>query len=184
LDFDNWKFNVMVPQQKIDQVNKLREKAEKAAAVYMVNYRGLSGNQMVELRKKIREAGGHLEIAKNTLLLRAMEAGIKNYESKIKKELAGPTAVLWAEDDQLAPLKAVVKFSQDAGVPSLKMGLLEDRVLSAEEVETLAKLPEREALLGQVVGMLHSPTSRLVWALKGNLQKLVLVVGEVQKSRK
>jgi large subunit ribosomal protein L10 len=187
-EFENWsliidKLTNMVPQQKINQVKDLSDKLERAKAVYLVDYQGLSGNQMVELREEIRKAGGSLQIAKNTLLKKAMTEEYRKQKTEFSESITGPTAVLWAEEDQMSPLKAVVKFAKQAGVPELKLGLMEDRVLTAEEVNELAKLPGLEVLRGQVVGMLQSPTSRLVGVLRGNLQKLAIVLTEIQKQK-
>ena len=176
----------MPKQQNIDQVQQITGYVNKAKAVYLVDYQGLGVNDFNQLRSQVREAGGQLVVVKNTLFNRALQAADEEAEVKVKEQhldLGGTTAAVFANEDQLVPLKVIVKYAKTHELPSLKLGLVSNRLLSAEEVNRLADLPGQDQLRGQVVGMLASPLSRLVGCLNGNLSKLVIVLSEIQKSK-
>lgn len=164
---------------KSEVVLEVKEKLEKAKVMVLVDYRGLTVAQVSDLRRKLREVGGDMAVVKNTLVFRALEAKVAD---KLSAVLNGPTAVVFSIDEVSGP-KVLVNFAKSAGLPTLKAGILEDRVLTAEEVGALALIPGREVLNGKLVGMLASQPTRLVWALSGNLQKLVSVLAEISRKK-
>lgn len=176
----------MTNQKNISQVQDITKRLNEAQAVYLVDYQGLPVNDLNELRNQIRQVNGELAVVKNTLFLRALRAVDEKSELKVdnpKLELQGTTAALYADDDQVEPLKVTVKYAKDHELPKLKAGILNHRILNTEDVIKLSKLPGLTELRGQMVGMLQSPISRLVFGLKGNLQKLVIALSEIQKQK-
>jgi len=112
----------MPKPDKIYTVQNLVEKLKQAKAVVLADYHGLNVSQLAKLRQEVKKAGGEFEVVKNTLLNRAAE------ETKIKIDpevLRGPTAVLWAYKDQIAPMKALMNFVKVNNLPKIKFGLLE-----------------------------------------------------------
>jgi large subunit ribosomal protein L10 len=163
----------MVKQDKVYTVQNLAEKLKQAKAVVLTDYHGLKVSQMAELRQNIKKAGGEFEVVKNTLLNRAAN------ESKIKIDsevLQGPTAVLWAYEDQISPLKALVDFAKINELPKIKFGLLDQMAAPVEKIKQLASLPSKEELKVKLIGTLQSPLYGLNNALDWNLRKLVLVL--------
>lgn len=163
----------MVKSDKIYTVQNLVEKLKQAKAVVLADYHGLKVSQMAELRQNINKAGGEFEVVKNTLLNRAAE------ESKVKIDpevLQGPTAVLWAYEDQINPLKVLVNFAKANELPTIKFGLLDQVATPIERIKQLASLPSKEELKAKLVGTLQSPLYGLNHALSWNMRKLIYVL--------
>jgi len=160
-------------QRKIFTVENLTQKLKDAKALVLADYRGLSVAQMTKLRNQVSEAGGELEVVKNRLL------GIASSQAKIKIDdqvLEGPTAVLWAWEDEIQPLKALYEFSKESDLPKIKFGIFEGEIIAPDRIVELAKLPGKNELQAKLVGALCSPSYRLVNSLSGNLRKLVYIL--------
>lgn len=168
----------MPTQHKILTVANLAEKLKSAKAVVLTDYRGLSVPQMQELRRKIKAAGGEFEVTKNTLLGKAAaEAGVG------LEGLAGPTATLFAYEDEIATFKSLVDFTKDAGLPQVKFALMGKSPLSPDRLIQLASLPSREALLAQLLSVLSRPAAGLANALTWNSRRLVASLKEIREKK-
>ncbi len=150
-------------EQKQAFVDDLAEKLKKAAGGVIVDYKGISVEDDTKLRKELREGGIHYFVVKNTLLKRAAEkAGIEGLESA----LTGTTAIALSDEDIITAPKILFKKSEDSkGAFSIKLGFIDGKVISKEEVEEYAKLPTKETLLSQLVFMLQSPMQRFAIAI-------------------
>ncbi len=172
----------MPSQKNIQALENLKDKLSRSKAVVFADYKGLNVGQITDLRQKVKEIGGELKVTKNTLLKRAL----KEYEPRATSHepfLTGPTATLFAYEDEVAPIKALYEFSQENGLPKFKAGFLGEEFLSAARVTELGQLPEKEILLAKVVGAVNAPLSGLVNVLQGNMRKLVVVLKEIQKNK-
>lgn len=167
----------MKKQDKIFEVQNLSAKIKDAKAVALTDYRGITANQANELRQKVTESGGELQIVKNRLFLRALR---ENKYQVPEKELEGPTLALFANEDEITPVKTVAEFGKGTGILPFKIGFMAGRILSKEELKRFAALPGKEQLQAQLVGMLATPSGRLVRALNYNLQKLALLLNEIK----
>ncbi len=166
--------------KKETTVETLVDKLARATAVLITDYRGLSVAQATELKKKLTQNEAEMTVAKNTLLaLAAKKAG---YEVP-SETLSGPTAIIFAYGDQIAPLKDVAGFIKSYELPKVKVGFLDKTFYEATKIMELAKLPSREILLGRVVGGLSSPLYGLAGVLNANLRNLVYVVDQVRSSK-
>lgn len=165
---------------KIEKVNDLTDKLSRAKSVVLTDYRGLTVAQLEELRSKVEAAGAEYEVTKNTLLSRSLKD--TNRETPTEA-LEGPTATLFAFQDEVAPLKALQDFIKTNNLPTVKTGFLGIESLSPSQVVDLAKLPSREVLLSKLVGSLKSPQFGLVNVLSGNIRKLVYALDAVAKSK-
>ena len=155
--------------QKKEEVKKLAEQMKEAKLVLLTDYRGINVEDVTELRAELRKTNAEYTVIKNNISKRAFaEAGIEGLEDK----LVGPTAVIMSNEDYLEPAKAIYKFSKDNDFYKIKGGVIEGKVMTAEEIITLAKLPSRETLLSMLAG-----------ALLGNISKLAVALGEVQKQK-
>lgn len=170
----------MPSQKNINQLEILTQKLEQAKSVVLADYHGLSVSQLQELRQEVKQTGGELMVAKNTLLKLAFE------KSQIKipnDKLTGPTITLFSYKDEIAPLKALAEFAEKYQLPQIKAGLIVNDYLSADELNQLAKLPGKTELLAKLVSTINAPRVNLVFALKANLQKLVLTLKAIQEAR-
>ncbi len=150
-------------EQKQAYVAELAEKLKASAGGVLVDYKGISVEEDTKLRKELREGGVDYFVVKNTLLKRAAEiAGIEGLEPA----LSGTTAIaLHAEDIIVAPKLLNKKAEASDGKFSIKLGFVDGKVISKEEVEKYAKLPSKETLLSQLVFMLQSPIQRVAIAI-------------------
>lgn len=165
----------MPSQKNIDLVKKLKENLLKSKSIVLTDHTGLTHQQMEKLRKSIKKSGGDFVVIKNTLLKKALTD--TSFSGKIEGSvLEGPTSILLSITDELAPLKELVSQQKELNLLKIKIGAFIDKALEEKEVIRLAQLPTKEVLLAQLLGMLKTPQTRLVFALKGNLIKLALVL--------
>ena len=153
-------------KQKEELVNNLAGKLKNAKLVLITDYRGITVEDVTKLRNDLRETKAEYKVIKNNIVKRALNA---NGENGLDEILEGPTAVIIAEEDYLSPLKAIYKYAKDNEFYKIKGGIVEGKVLSVEELITLAKLPSRQELLGMLAG-----------ALLGNISKVAVALDQVR----
>lgn len=163
-------------------VKDLAKRLSDAKSMVALDYQGLTVKDSQKLRQDIQSVGGNLLVIKNTLLKIALSQTNKDQIEKVEDQLEGPTAVVFAEEDEVAPLQKLGKFISAQGLPKLKFGIFGQNVFDAHRLMTLSKLPGKNILAGQVIGTLMSPSYGLVGTLSGNLQKLSLVLQARAKS--
>ncbi len=178
----------MATQKKIDTVSLLSEKISRAKAMVFVDYRGLKHKQMEELRKILRKVEGEFTVAKNRLMLRALNEAQKRLNLArqgltFNTFLSDTTATLFSYADEVAPLKELLKYFKTAGAGVPKGGLLGATILSDADVTRLASLPTRDVLLGRLAGQLNAPIQGLHFALQWNMRKLVYAVEAIKNSK-
>ncbi len=170
-------------EQKTAAIAEIVENINESEAVLVVDYRGLSVTQASDLRTALRETDATLVVAKNTLTGRAV-AEIGESAEPLREFLAGPTALTYVKGDVAAAAKAITTFAKDNGdLPAFKGGVLDGKGLSPDEIQAIAKLPSRQALYGQLVGLVASPVSGLARSLGGLLGGLAIALGEVNAKK-
>ena len=149
----------MSTPRKVAMVAQTKDRMERAEVAISATYSGLTVAQLMGLRRAVREADGEFAVVKNTLAMRAAdEAG----RPEMRELLTGPTAIAFGYGDPIAPAKALIKHIGDANLNvTIQRGWLDGRVLSASEVEELAKLPSRDQMVANVVGKLKTPLYNL-----------------------
>lgn len=167
-------------QQKEESVVKLTEKLGRAKAVVFADYKGLNMKQLSDLRDKLREVQGEFSITKNTLLEHALPGS--NFQTPVT-DLTGPTATLFAYDDEISPIKILVKALKDAAIGKVKTGFLGSTSLDEAKILQLATLPSKDELRAKTVGVLAAPLQGMVSVLQGNLRNLVYALSEIQKQK-
>lgn len=156
----------MTLEKKKEVTEDLSRLLEEAGAVYLTDFTGLAVEDMTELRARLREEGVGYRVAKNTLMRRALEG--LDYPEDLEDHLRGPTGLVLGGEDPVVPAKIVKEFAEDHDDrPSVKVGVVDRRTISAEEVERLAELPTREELLASMLGSLTAPVSGIVAILDG-----------------
>lgn len=149
-------------KQKEEEVSALAEKFKNSNLVLLTDYRGITVDDVTNLRNSLRETKAEYKVIKNNIVRRALET---NGVAGMKEALEGPTAVITTDGEYLDPLKAIYKFAKDNEYYKIKGGIVEGKVLSVEELITLAKLPSRQELLGMLAGGLLGTISKLAVGL-------------------
>ena len=148
--------------QKKEEVTKLANKIKDAKLVLLTDYRGINVENVTELRAELRKVNGEYAVIKNNITRRALaEAGIEGLE----EQLVGPTAVIMSNEDYLEPTKAIYNFTKNNEDYKIKGGVIDGKVMTAEEIITLAKLPSKETLLSMLAGALLANISKFAVAL-------------------
>lgn len=168
----------MARPEKVAAVQEVVDKIGRAKALVLTDYRGLNVKSMTELRRTLTQAGVEYKVVKNTLTLRAAkESGIEGLDSI----LTGPTAIAFGYEDEVVAAKLLAEFAKTHKQLELKAGVLEGKVLSAQDVKALADLPSKEVLLAKLLGSMQSPISGFVNVLQGNIRNLVYALEAVRK---
>ena len=149
-------------------VQAAAEKFESAASVVIVDYRGLTVEEVTNLRKQLRDAGVEMKVIKNSILSRAAKkVGLDGLD----EVFTGPTAVAFSNDDVVAPAKIIDECAKDAKALEIKGGVIEGKVSSVEQITALAKLPNREGLLSMLLSVLQAPVRNVAYAVKAVAEK-------------
>jgi large subunit ribosomal protein L10 len=162
--------------QKQDLAVALGEKVSRAKSIVLADYKGLTMQQLSELRDKLRDVDAQLVVTKNTTLQHAFP-GAKDLPAE---SLQGPTITLLAYDDEISPIKLLVKALKDASIGKVKGGFLGTDVLDEAMINKLATLPTKDELRGKVVGVLAAPLQGMVGVLNGNLRNLVYALDQIR----
>jgi large subunit ribosomal protein L10 len=152
----------MNKEEKAAVVDEIAGQLKDAEAIFAVDYRGISVPQAAELRAKLRDADATFRVVKNRLTLRAAE---KAGAEELRELLEGPTALTFVSGDAAMAAKAINDFSRSADVLEFKGGRLGEQVLTVDEIKSIARLPARDVLHGQLVGTIAAPITGLVRGL-------------------
>lgn len=167
-------------EQKAATIEKLAGEIESSQAVFAVDYRGISVPQAAELRGKLREADASFRIVKNSLTERAAD---QVGAEPLKAMLSGPTALTFVRGDAALAAKAIADYARATQLLPFKGGLMDGGVLDASQIVAISRLPSREVLYGQLVGIVASPVSGLVRTLNALLGGLALALGQVREKK-
>ncbi|MDD2207707.1 MAG: 50S ribosomal protein L10 [Aminobacterium sp.] len=167
---------------KFEQVDELKEMLSKSEAVFIAEYRGLTVAQFTDLRSRVRQAGGEMKVAKNTLFKIALREENKPIPEDI---MTGPNVYTLAYEDPVAVAKVFKEFSKDKANKAFitKGGVLGENVLNAAQVDALADLPSREVLIAQVVSTIAAPLSGLVTVLSGPIRGLATCLSQIKEKK-
>ena len=161
--------NEKIIKQKEEEVNELAEKMKSAKLVLLTDYRGITVKDVTNLRTTLRKCNSEYKVIKNNITRRALEkAGFEGLNDK----LVGPTAVILNSEDYLDSAKAIYEYSKENDFYKIKGGIIDGKVMTTEEIITLAKLPSRETLLSMLAG-----------ALLGNISKLAVALDQVRSQK-
>lgn len=162
----------------VEEVAALEAKFRQYPIVFLTDYRGLTVSNLADLRRQLREAGVEYHVAKNTLLgLAAKRAGLPSLE----QHLAGPTAVAFASENEIAAARALATFARVSRIMTVKGGVLGKQAISAEEVTELAELPGKPAVQATMVGALQGPLANLAGVLNNALSGIVYALDQREK---
>lgn len=156
--------------QKQETVTTLVGRLQRSQTIYLADFTGLNVAKATDLRRKLRAAGVEYVVVKNTLAKRALDqAAIAG----LSEHLAGPTALVLAGRDPVSAAKVLTDFAKEHERPAIRVGLVEGKAVSPDQVKRLATLPSKTELLAQLGGALQAPMAGWVGAMQGLLQMMV-----------
>ena len=170
----------MRKEQKESTVVELKEKFEASSAVFVTQYRGLTVKQSNELRRSMDKVGAKFRVAKNTL---AKLACAETDNSVISDDLIGPTGLVFVDDDPAAAAKALCDFAKDNEKLVIVGGALGGNHMDEAGITALSKLPSREQLLGQLVGVMAGPMRNLVGVMAAVPRSMVQVLSAISEEK-
>jgi large subunit ribosomal protein L10 len=162
--------------QKAAVIEEIAGQIQEAEAVFAVDYRGISVPQAAELRGRLRDAEATFRVVKNSLTERAADrAGAE----QLKELLEGPTALTFVHGDAALAAKAIADFGRGTDLLPFKGGLLDGVPVEPDQIRAIARLPARDVLYGQLVGVVAHPLSGLVRTLNALIQGLAIQLGQI-----
>ncbi len=163
----------MPTQAKADWIDELTDKLQRSKAGVLLQTQGLKVSEITDFRRKLGASKAELQVVKNTLLRIAAERARVEGLAPI---LAGQTTLALGYDDEVTVARLVSDYARTQRIIMIKGGILEKRLISAAQVESLAKTPPRIQLQAQVVGALQGPAASLVNLLSAPLRDLAYVL--------
>ena len=166
--------------EKAQAIEEIAAQIKGAEAIFAVDFRGISVPQAAELRAKLREADAGFRIVKNRLTKRAADqAG----EERLAEWLQGPTALTFVRGDTAQAAKTISNFNKEHEVLTFKGGFMADTTLDEEKFKSIARLPAREVLDGQLAGVVASPLTGLVRGLGSMVSGLANQLQQLQEQK-
>ena len=165
---------------KDDKIKLIKEKIDKAQVAIVTEYKGLSVEEITNLRRALQKAGGDYMVTKNTLA----KIAIKDTPYEVLADsLKGPIALAFGFSDQVAPAKALSKFIKDTKKGEILCAALDGQLLSADEAKALANIPSREEIYAKMLGCINSPASGIVGGINGVMSALVRAIAAVRDQK-
>ena len=151
-------------------VVEFRERLDRSSVVYLTDFTGLNVKSMATLRQRLKESGAEYLVAKNRLMRLALEG---TEFPDLGDALTGPSGVIFGYEDVVTTAKILSEFAKEHNDrPAFKLGVLEDKLLDAAQLDRLAKLPAREQLLAELAGAFEAPMAALAGALEAKTQEM------------
>ncbi len=174
----------MANELKVNKVQDVTERLRDAKAIVLVDYKGINIEEVDNLRNRMRSSHVDYFVSKNTFIKRALNSlGI----TELDDALAGPTAIAVSKEDEITPAREISTFIKevmaDKGFPTFKVGYVDGKIFSKEELEQLAKLPSKEQLLAMVLSGFNAPITGFVYTLKAVINKFVYAVDAIAKQQ-
>jgi large subunit ribosomal protein L10 len=167
-------------QDKVELAKQYGKKFKNASSVFVLDYKGLTVKEIQQLRKSVRKANAQFSVVKNSVL--KYGAAGSDVE-KIADMFIGPTAVAICDEDPVSVAKAFVQSIKTLPQVKLKGGIVDGSVVSENDINNLSKLPSREVMLGQFIGLLNSPLTSFLSTLKNMQTKIVYAISEVKNKK-
>ncbi len=165
---------------KEDKVKTINEIVSKAKVAIVSDYKGLTVEEITDLRRRLQQENGDFAVIKNTLA----KIAIKDTEYEgLGEFLTGPSAIALGFEDQVSPAKVITKFIKEKKKTEIKGGVLDGKVLTANEVKELSNIPSKEELYAKMLGSINSPATGLVNTINGVASALVRAVDAVRQQK-
>ena len=165
---------------KNDKVALIKEKFDKAQVAIVSDYKGLSVEEITNLRRALQKEGADYTVTKNTLAKIAMKG--TDFEVLVDS-MKGATAIAFGFDDEVSAAKVLAKFIKDTKKTEILCGALDGQLLDAKQVEALAKTPSKEELYAKMLGCVNSPATGIVGSINAVMSSLVRAIDAVAKQK-
>lgn len=163
-------------------VEDLKSKIQNAKTILFADYRGLSAKDINDLRSQIKNEGGEVIVAKNTLIKQALQQS--NIEvSNLEQDLKGPTTAIFSYQDEISNIKTIVEHSKKTELPKVKSAIIEGVYANSDKVIQVSEIPSKEVLIAQMIGGLKAPLSGLTNTLGGVQRKFVYAVNAIKTKK-
>lgn len=170
----------LMRSEKEQLIDQYRDGLAASPHAFLVAFKGISANQVTELRARVRATGGRYEVVKNRLALRAIDGTALEAH---RDQFVGPTAVAYIADDPVGLAKALTDYAKEVPKVEFKGGVIEGSAISADQVQDIAKLPSREELLAKLLFLLQSPITRLARTLAAIPRDFVVVLDQIAQGK-
>ena len=170
----------MPSQVKVKTVEELRTRFDSVRSAILTEYRGLTVEQLSQLRRELRNVSAEYKVLQNRLAKIAVQGSPLD---GLRQHMKGPTALALTRKDPVAMAKTLQAFQKQNPELNITAGCVEGQVIRASDVKALADLPTREVLLGQVVGTFQAPLASLVQTLEGMLRSFVSILDQLRSKR-
>jgi len=170
----------MPTARKETAVQELRERLAGSQNLFLTDFQGLTVEEITKLRGELRKDGSTYAVVKNTLF--KIAAG-EDIAKQLDAYLAGPTGIVFAGTDPVAPAKAIKQFADDSKKLGIKAAYIDGVLVDAKQVNVLASLPPKIELIAKLVGTLANPLRGLVTVLSGNQSGLVRVLNSIREQK-
>lgn len=164
---------------KAETIAELKERLSGAQAAVLTEYRGLTVQQLSDLRKQLKSASAEYRVVKNRLARIAVEGSPLE---ALRKHLTGPTGLVLVRRDPVAAAKALSTFARTTPALTLKVAIIDGQVLEPKDLRAVADLPSRETLRSQIVGAVQGPMAQLVGLLTAPQRELAYILAERGKA--
>jgi large subunit ribosomal protein L10 len=159
-----------VKSEKVESVTELHEKFARAVSAVLADFRGLTVQEITDLRQQLRDASLELAVVKNTLARLAVQ---ETPFERLSPYLKGPTSITLSYRDTVAPAKILSAYVKKQPKLAVRAGLFEGEIVPAEKIAEIADLPPRDVLLAQTLAAMQGPLTGLVWTLQGVLSTFI-----------
>src|SRR5580692_9341215 len=166
--------------QKAVAIAEIATHIDESHAVFAVDYRGITVAQIAELRATLRQSDATFKVVKNSLTERAAD---QVGAEALKDFLSGPTALTFVRGDVATAAKAIAEYARATQLLPFKGGLMDGAPLDPDQIRSISRLPSRDALYGQLVGVVASPVSGLVRTLGALVGGLAVALGQVREKK-
>lgn len=166
-------------QGKEQVMEDFRTSLQRSSVAVATHYRGLTVAEMTKLRVRMRQAGAEYQVIKNTL---ATIAAKDTPFEPLAQLLTGPTGIAFAKDP-VAPAKVLTEFAREHPKLIVRGGVLDGKLMDEKGIEALAKLPSREVLLGQLLGVMNGPIRGFVTVLAALPTGLVRALDQIRQQK-
>jgi large subunit ribosomal protein L10 len=169
-------YEVKVRPEKVAVVDEIRDELSSSSAVVLTEYRGLTVNELKQLRSQLLRTETAYKVIKNTLARRAASAaGL----GELEQVFVGPTAVAWVKGDPVAAAKVIATFAKDHPALIVKGGVLDGRVMSADEAQGLATVDALDVSRAKIMGLLTAALQQIVFTLEAPIQRMMYVLQQI-----
>lgn len=171
----------MKKTEKVEIIEKIKELVNNSSGIFLVDYRGVTVEDINKLRANFRKDGVSYKVFKNTLFKKALEQ-IGGYE-KFNEQLVGMIGVAFAGENFVAPAKIIKKYYDDSKKFAFKGCYIETAFYGADQLDTIASMPTKEEIIAGIIGSVASPATGIVGAINAVIRDLVSVIDEVGKKK-